>query len=260
MDSGYSILLETEINVNHTVRLLVSVKNAIEAKIALDCGIDILDVKAPRRGPLGRPSLEDLRKISELTSTDTVYRSFAWGELRDLSPEHVNCPSLPENFNFFKLGLSQLASNEKWPALWKKQLQQFAGFNPVAVAYGDFPRCAAPHPETIMEVGQQLGCQFFLIDTFSKIPKKNIFSYQSADTVQKWIEKAKNLGMKTVIAGSITNHEIKRCVAIAPDYIGVRGAVCSNGRETNLEIDKLNELIEILRAANGQAQNGKQHC
>ena len=34
-------------------RVLVSVRDALEARIALDCGVDLIDVKEPLRGPLG---------------------------------------------------------------------------------------------------------------------------------------------------------------------------------------------------------------
>lgn len=256
MDSGHSVLCQSHLISDHTVRLLVSVKNAVEAGIALDCGVSILDVKAPQRGPLGRPSNEILEQVSAIPTVESIDRSVACGELSELIDDAAECPSLPINFKYFKLGLSDLANNDNWPELWASQIQRFAGTTPVAVAYADFQQCAAPHPESIMSVGKQLGCQFFLVDTFSKLENKNIFSYAPEPTLTRWIEKAKILGMNTVVAGSIMQKDVKRCVTMAPDYIGVRGAVCSMGRGSNLQRDKLVELVDHLQKCNqGEQQN-----
>ncbi len=256
MDSGHSVLCQSHLISDHTVRLLVSVKNAVEAAIALDCGVSILDVKAPQRGPLGRPSNEILEQVSAIPTVGSIDRSVACGELSELMDDAAECPSLPVNFKYFKLGLSDLANNDNWPELWAIQIQRFAGTIPVAVAYADFQQCAAPHPESIMSVGKQLGCQFFLVDTFSKVENKNIFSYAPEPTLTRWIEKAKILGMNTVVAGSIMQKDVKRCVTMAPDYIGVRGAVCSMDRGSNLQRDKLVELVDHLQKCNqGEQQN-----
>ncbi len=256
MDSGHSVLCQSHLISDHTVRLLVSVKNAVEAAIALDCGVSILDVKAPQRGPLGRPSNEILEQVSAIPTVGSIDRSVACGELSELMDDAAECPSLPVNFKYFKLGLSDLANNDNWPELWAIQIQRFAGTIPVAVAYADFQQCAAPHPESIMSVGKQLGCQFFLVDTFSKVENKNIFSYAPEPTLTRWIERAKILGMNTVVAGSIMQKDVKRCVTMAPDYIGVRGAVCSMDRGSNLQRDKLVELVDHLQKCNqGEQQN-----
>ena len=37
-------------------RLLVSVRDALEARVAMGAGVDLIDVKEPRRGSLGRAS------------------------------------------------------------------------------------------------------------------------------------------------------------------------------------------------------------
>ena len=250
MDSGHSVLCQPHLISDHTVRLLVSVKNAVEAGIALNCGVSILDVKAPQRGPLGRPSNEVLEQVSAIPTVESIDRSVACGELSELIEDGAECPSVPTNFKYFKLGLSDLAKNENWPELWKTQIQRFPGMTPVAVAYADFQQCAAPHPESIMSVGKQLGCQFFLMDTFSKVENKNIFSYVPEPTLTRWIEKAKILGMHTVVAGSIMHKDVKRCVTMAPDYIGVRRAVCSMGRDSNLQRDKLVQLVDHLQQCN----------
>ncbi|MCH2181841.1 MAG: (5-formylfuran-3-yl)methyl phosphate synthase [Mariniblastus sp.] len=229
-----------------SVRLLVSVRNAAEAAVALRGGISILDVKAPEYGALGQPSDEDLEEIGAVDPTNRIDRSVACGELTDYIENRQELPHVPENFTYFKLGLSGLNQTSHWAKSWEMQIRRFTGMKPVAVSYADYEQCAAPHPEAIMQVGKQLGCQFFLFDTFSKVEKKNIFSYLPQSTLSRWIQQAKNLGMKTVVAGSITQDDVKRCVKMAPDYIGVRRAVCRAGRESELDRDKLSQLVDRL--------------
>ena len=228
------------------VRLLVSVRNAAEAAMALRGGISILDVKAPERGPLGQPTNENLQQVAAVEPANPIDRSVACGELTDYMTDEQDRPHIPDNFTYFKLGLSALSQTSHWPDFWEQQIRRFPNLKPVAVAYADYELCGAPHPEEIMQAGKQLGCQFFLFDTFSKTEKKNIFSYLSQPTLSRWIQQAKNLEMKTVIAGSITHRDVKRCVEMAPDYIGVRRAVCRSGRESGLDRDKLSQLVERL--------------
>ena len=47
-------------------RLLVSVRNAEEALMAVRGGADIIDVKEPSKGSLGRASVENLQAIADV--------------------------------------------------------------------------------------------------------------------------------------------------------------------------------------------------
>ena len=247
MDSGVSVLPQPSRSSGTTVRLLVSVKNAAEAVVALQDRISILDVKAPERGALGQPLDMDLQKIGAVQPANPIDRSVACGELKDYIENRQQPPQVPDNFKFFKLGLSGLNQTADWPLLWEAQIRRFTSMRPVAVSYADYEQCAAPHPEAVMEVAKQLGCQFFLFDTFSKVKKRNIFSYLPQSTLSPWIQQAKNLGMKTVIAGSITEQDVKKCKEMAPDYIGVRRAVCRAGRKSELDRNKLAQLVRRLQ-------------
>ena len=233
----------------HNTGLLVSVKNAEEAQIAAALGISILDVKAPKEGPLGRPSNKVLREIGTLPLGNAINRSVALGEVTDFSQRKEPAPQILNQFDYFKLGMSQLKEVKNWPELWKGQIARLGDLHPVAVAYGDFHLCAAPEPEDIIRVGGQLGCQFFLLDTFTKVEKQNIFSHANDSTITRWLEQARQLGMKTVVAGSIKTKDVNRCVAMRPDYIGVRGALCSEGRNSKLQKRKLDDLLRQLQSS-----------
>ncbi|MGH7201421.1 MAG: (5-formylfuran-3-yl)methyl phosphate synthase, partial [Planctomycetaceae bacterium] len=113
-------------------RLLVSVRDAFEAREALAGGCEILDVKEPSRGPLGMASVEMICEIHlqsrRLTvagpaaglppAVADVALSAALGETLDwLNRGHV--PSLPGELDFLKLGPAGLSRITDWIERWQ---------------------------------------------------------------------------------------------------------------------------------------------
>ena len=45
-------------------KLLVSVRDAAEARLAVEAGVDLIDVKEPSAGPLGAAAAETLAEIA----------------------------------------------------------------------------------------------------------------------------------------------------------------------------------------------------
>jgi hypothetical protein len=122
-------------------RLLVSVRNAEEALMAARGGADIIDVKEPSKGSLGRASLENLLAIADAlkqqqqhadrVKTEPVPLSVALGEVQEWSESSSlfgsdfpgESTSLSSDANdeicraiselqptYMKLGLSQIAA------------------------------------------------------------------------------------------------------------------------------------------------------
>ena len=63
--------------------LLVSVRNANEARTALSAGADVIDVKEPNRGPLGAADIGEIAAIVEAVQS-RVPVTAAMGELWEL--------------------------------------------------------------------------------------------------------------------------------------------------------------------------------
>ncbi len=98
--------------------LLVSVRNAHEAHAALEGGADVIDIKEPSNGPLGRASDADIREVLQVVReiSEQTPVSAACGEVCDLGAE-VSVP-LPAGLTYAKLGLSELADDKKWYRRW----------------------------------------------------------------------------------------------------------------------------------------------
>ncbi|MBW3596377.1 MAG: (5-formylfuran-3-yl)methyl phosphate synthase [Planctomycetes bacterium] len=223
--------------------LLVSVRDGDEACDALAGGASIIDVKEPSRGPLGRADAGVWRDVVRIVA-GRVPVSVALGELRDDAtwPEGVEVLSI----HFSKVGLAGYDSIPGWRDRWRDTIRGLPdAVRPVAVSYADWRTAEAPSPREILETGREFGCAAWLIDTYDK-SRGDLLSWVTMGELETWIADAKACGMTTVIAGALSANSIPPIARLAPDYIGVRGAVCRTGREGRLEADLVRQLRQSL--------------
>src|SRR5689334_8928721 len=97
------------------MKLLVSVRDADEAREAFAGGADIIDVKEPNHGSLGAATTPQLLAVRG--AIDCVPLSAALGELLDeASPEQLGAVS---QYDFAKVGLAGCARLDDWPHRWQ---------------------------------------------------------------------------------------------------------------------------------------------
>lgn len=216
--------------------LLVSVRDAAEAAEAVAGGATIVDVKEPGRGPLGAADAATAASVAAVVGH--VPWTMACGELCDgvdaihglvratigMLVPGARPPSAA------KAGLAG-AVGEDWPAL----LATFAGglppgMEPVAVAYADWNRAAAPAPPAVIAAAARAGCRWLLIDTCDKAAGSVIRDAASVDQAAVWADRARRAGMRVVLAGSLTAETLPAARAIGPDVVAVRAAACVGGR------------------------------
>ena len=122
--------------------LLVSVRSGAEALTALRGGADLIDVKEPRGGSLGRATgavIDDV--IGQVAGRRPV--SAALGELAD-EPSH----RIPAGLSFIKCGLANFGDDNRWQKRLTAFRQAIAHLpqppEVVTVAYADWKIAAAP--------------------------------------------------------------------------------------------------------------------
>jgi uncharacterized protein (UPF0264 family) len=251
-------------------KLLVSVRDAEEAEDAVVAGAHLIDVKEPRAGSLGAAPLEVIDEVIRTVAGRRAV-SAAFGELTDFLQagrggqqsvgvlalagggrlraglrQMPKWPSYLDGLQFAKLGLAGCANRATWPSDWQqaaKNLPKSAGL--VAVVYADWQCAEAPPPEAIIAVGRRIGCRAMLIDTFGK-QGPGLLGLWSLAELQKTIATARNAEMLTVIGGQVTDCELPALLSLAPDYIAVRGAVCSGARTARLDADRVRLFIRAL--------------
>jgi uncharacterized protein (UPF0264 family) len=229
------------------IRLLVSVRSVAEAASALAGGADLIDIKEPGQGSLGRADDRVINEIAALIG-DRRPLSMALGEL-------IDDPSLPpQGFQgFVKAGLAGAVQLD-----WKARLRAMreavgsrTGLHLVPAAYADWQRAGAPPPEEVLAYAVRKGFPGFLLDTFRK-DGSTLLDWVSRKQLVKLSAFAHNAGLFLALAGSLKEKQIHELLPLAPDIIAVRGAACRNGaRDAEIDQDAVARLVEIVRGGSG---------
>jgi uncharacterized protein (UPF0264 family) len=251
-------------------RLLVSVRDADEARDALDAGADLIDVKEPARGSLGAADPDQIAAVLQAVS-GRVPVSAALGELLESSrhtPSAVRsnsdrvgqglpCPaSTGVGLHYAKLGLAGCSSLPDWPQRWSAALKRLpAGIGAVAVVYADWRLAQSPQPRQVLAEAVRLGCQALLVDTFDK-SRGPLLEHWPLSDLAPFVAEVRQQGLAAVLGGSLGAAEISALLPLAPDYVAVRGAVCHQTRTGRLDpvlVRKLRRLLPSLEPEAGTA-------
>ncbi len=244
---------------NRPVKLLVSVRNAAEARIAREAGVDILDVKEPRFGSLGRADEQTWREIAIQDANSKIPLSLAAGELRDFSIE--TRPFVPPGVSFLKLGLAGMKNEPDWRLAWQLVRTSFESrsrespsfdcqphFRWVAVIYAD-AAANAPSAGDILKEAALIDCAGVLVDTFHK-DGRNLFDNVTSEQCRAWRQEANEAGMFFALAGSLQLADLPRVAEIRPQIVAVRSAVCREGdRGGMIDASRVTDWVQTLRAA-----------
>ncbi len=225
-------------------QLLVSVRNVVEAQLALDAGVDLIDIKEPLGGSLGAAGADTIAGVARRIA-GRVPLSAALGEL--LEPQVAR--PLPEGLHFVKYGLAGCAARGDWPQLWRQRLAQLpAQVVPVAVAYADWHLAGAPSIEDVLELATEVGCGALLIDTFDK-SAGNVLSHRSLDDLHRILQQAHSRQLMFVVAGSLGPRELTAILPLEPDVVAVRGAACAAQRTGTIDGEKLRAIVAQVHGA-----------
>jgi uncharacterized protein (UPF0264 family) len=228
--------------------LLVSVRSADEAEAALAGGAALIDVKEPDRGSLGAADASVIAAVLRVVAGRRPV-SAALGELpkkgtaylfHDGDQHAVPC--------LVKWGLAG------WGGLpdWRKRLRQAAdrlphGCRPVAVAYADWQRAAAPTPAAVCEFGCARPCGAFLIDTWRK-DGTTLLDWLATDEIRALVQHCRSAGVPVALAGSLGAAHLPGLRPVRPEWFAVRGAACRDGRrDGTIDADRVRRLAELLR-------------
>jgi uncharacterized protein (UPF0264 family) len=235
--------------------LLVSVRNATEAIIALSAGAEVIDVKEPRHGALGRASSDTIADVVAAVAGRAPVTA-AFGELRGLADDSDGnvAELVPCGVSLFKIGLAGCAQLNDWPHVWRKLIAKCSTRNnnsptkPVAVVYADWKLAHAPEPHQVLNAATELGCPALLIDTWEKT-SGTAFDHWPFKSMKPFIELARRQHLQIVLAGSLGVPQIPQALDLDPDLIAVRGAACENGRGGAVSYEKVLRLKQLLASS-----------
>lgn len=222
-------------------QLLVSVRNAQEARTAVDAGAHIIDAKEPNHGSLGSVPPEQLGDIAAVLAQHSLPLSVALGELTD----ELTIPST--TVRFAKIGLAGCLCIPDWQSRLALAWNQLAASSePVAVIYADHVAAASPSPNTIIEFAANHDrCQTVLIDTFDK-RTGNLFHHFCSNQLKSLVERIHSQQMQLAVAGSLDACSIPMAMDCQADIIAVRGAACESARSSNICGRRVQALVQLV--------------
>lgn len=235
-------------------RLLVSVRSLDEAIDAVEAGADLIDLKEPAAGSLGRVPTAVAHEVAKRLGRQAPV-SMALGELAELGEATELASSagagefydIPLGVSFVKLGLAGCATNSGWAGRWAAVVDRLpATCAPVAVIYADWQTARAPSPDTVLATARSIGCRALLIDTFAKSGGA-LFDYLQPSQLSVLLTAARMQGLVTVLAGSLTATTAPLLLPLRPDYLAVRGAVCDGSRVARLVPAKVRQWQALVR-------------
>lgn len=223
------------------MNLLVSVRSAAEAEAALTGGAALIDVKEPGRGSLGRADgatvLAVLRAVAGRRPV-----SAALGELRE--SEKV---SGTFSLAYAKWGLAACGGAADWRGdLLNAALGLPPVCRPVAVAYADWRRAAAPSPADVCDFACAQCWGAFLIDTWRK-DGSTLLDWCSFPELAEMRERCRAAGVPVALAGSLGVEQIRLLRPLRPDWFAVRGAACRDEQRTQMiDGERVRRLVDLL--------------
>jgi uncharacterized protein (UPF0264 family) len=218
--------------------LLVSVRDAEEARTALVGGASLIDVKDPARGALGRAEDSLVRAVVAAVAGQAPV-SAAMGELLEAErpPEGVDLA-------FAKWGLSG-TRDLPWQQLLLRMRDSVA---PVVVpcAYAEQQSVGSPAIQTVLDwmISEQLP--ILLIDTFLK-DGRTLVDHLSLRELQSLAERCRIHRVQLALAGSLSAELIARLASVHPAWFAVRGAACGGSRNGRVERECVNELVREIQ-------------
>ena len=199
--------------------ILTSIKNIHEAKLIQDMSIGIVDVKNVDDGALGFVGVEEAEKIFNFLRTKTL--SITMGDYVNPSEKKFITNALLMNkigFDFIKLGLFNNTSI--------KHHKKFLGITnlkktkPVCVLFAD-----------------------------------KTFSFEN---LEKIIEICKDNEILCGISGSVKINDLPNLLQIQPDFIGMRGQLCTSNLERDkLDVKQVSNVLDEFNYALNKSNNGR---
>ena len=226
--------------------LLASVANLHEAQLVASCGVGIIDLKNPVHGALGAwPVSEVKAAVTALNRQHAL--SATVGDLPMVAEPLVAAVDAmaATGVDYVKLGFFP---GGDWVGVISA-LQPIAqrGAQLVAVLFADHELdCLQWIPQLA-----EAGFTGTMLDTADK-QKGTLTQLRDTAFLRQFVSEVKNTGMLCGLAGSLRAEDVDPLLALGPDYLGFRGALCGGRRTQALEPAAVNSLLHILSNTSGQ--------
>jgi uncharacterized protein (UPF0264 family) len=231
------------------MRLLISVTDADEARLAVEGGVDIVDVKNPVEGALGAPAPRVIERVRDAVPPG-----------RPVSAAVGDLPNLPGTAALAALGAARSGAAYVKVGLWGTSTTDEAvavlsavreavdgGASVIAAAYADAERVPSRPlpPAAVVTAARRAGVAGCLLDTALK-DGRGLFEWLSPDALAALVAEGHASGLEMALAGALRAEDLTAVRATGADIAGVRSAACRDGRRTApLDAERIGRLREV---------------
>lgn len=207
-------------------QMLASVASASEAMLALELGADIVDLKNPSDGALGALPLETIRCIVAIIDGRCMLSATIGDPPEDMTliPQRI-AATANTGVDIVKVGV---ASNRYSIAAWQGMACEPMAARLVAVLFAD------QHPDFAW-IEYLAACGFYgvMLDTADK-RSGGLRRHLDDTTLREFVQRARLANLACGLAGSLRVDDVAPLLAMNPDYLGFRGALCRNAARTGV--------------------------
>ncbi|HHT19153.1 MAG: (5-formylfuran-3-yl)methyl phosphate synthase [Euryarchaeota archaeon] len=233
--------------------LLISPINTQEAREAINGGADIIDVKNPKEGSLGANFPWVIKNIREITPKN-MQVSATLGDV-PYKPGTVSLAAagaVVSGADYIKVGLYGTKNYSEALEVMENVVKTANLYNSdaivVASGYADAHRVGAIDPMEIPKVAADSGSDLAMVDTAVK-DGKTLFDYMDQDAISQFTGQAHDYGLKSALAGSVTQEQLPLLAELGCDVAGIRGAACIGGDRNSGSIHheavaRLKQMVE----------------
>jgi dihydroneopterin aldolase len=201
--------------------MLASVRSLDEALVALEGGADLIDLKEPSRGALGAldhaavricvRAIDGRRPVSatigDIPSMDAQMMTAAVERMTATGVDFIKIGFFSHPFALeCASALSLLANRVRL----------------VAVLFAD-----EPYDLALVEELSRNGFAGAMLDTAHKTGR-TLRDWRGENELREFVTLGRANGLLTGLAGALRHDDVATLVAISPDYLGFRGALCQN--------------------------------
>jgi dihydroneopterin aldolase len=234
-------------------KLLASVRSALEARQAIAGGADIIDLKEPANGALGRlPEAtigEILRAVTGRRPTSATIGDMA------LSPRPVLDAvrhMAAAGVDIVKFGVFDGDVPGTLAAL---ATAARSGVRLVAVLFAD----RSPDFDLIDRCADA-GLYGIMLDTADKRSGR-LTTHLSRAELARFVRRGRDRGQLTGLAGSLSPQDVPDLLTLSPDYLGFRSALAAGGRTGELDpaaVARVRALLDTGSSSTATAAAGAQ--
>ncbi len=237
MEENKSSMMRSE---PHSPRFLASVRSVGEALLCVEAGADVIDCKDPDKGALGALPHDIVRAICKAVPPACPVSA----TIGDVAPDPIQLKACVEamastGVDYVKIGIFE--GGDARAAVAALRPGRFHNARLVGLLLAD------RDPDfSLIETMAAAGFAGVMLDTAGK-SSGALTDVMAPARLQSFIEQARRAGLFTGLAGSLRAGHIAPLLALDPDLLGFRGALCVAGdRRGTLDRNALSGVRQLL--------------